>query len=111
MRLAFERLLDHLGAAFRPERDEHQTNILTACRLKELVQSHRMTFQQAMEKLDARRGRKVCEAMRGLVEEAQHEIEEQDGSSTILKKRQHRQRAIINKPYFSTKSIFMAYEA
>jgi hypothetical protein len=52
---AFERLLDHVGAAFRPERDEHQSNILTACRLKELVQSHRMTFQQAMEKLEAPR--------------------------------------------------------
>ena len=40
--------------------------------------------EQAMEKLDARRGRKVCEAMRGLVEEAQHEIEEQDGKGPIL---------------------------
>jgi len=34
--------------------------------------------EQAMEKLSVRPGRKVCEAMRGLVEEAQHEIEEQD---------------------------------
>src|SRR5271165_398141 len=40
--------------------------------------------EQAMEKLDARRSRKVCEAMRGLVEEAQHEIEEQDGKGPIL---------------------------
>ncbi len=40
--------------------------------------------EEAMEKLDARRGRKVCEAMRGLVEEAQHEIEEQDGKGPIL---------------------------
>src|SRR6202046_182123 len=40
--------------------------------------------EQAMEKLDARRGRKVCEAMRGLVEEAQHEIDEQDGKGPIL---------------------------
>jgi ferritin-like metal-binding protein YciE len=31
--------------------------------------------QQIMEKLEVRPGRKVCEAMRGLVEEAQHEIE------------------------------------
>jgi ferritin-like metal-binding protein YciE len=31
--------------------------------------------QQIMETLDVRPGRKVCEAMRGLVEEAQHEIE------------------------------------
>src|ERR1700733_14662266 len=34
--------------------------------------------EQAMEKLDVRPGRKVCEAMRGLVEEAQHEIEEHE---------------------------------
>jgi ferritin-like metal-binding protein YciE len=34
--------------------------------------------EQAMEKLEVRPGRKVCEAMRGLVEEAQHEIEEHD---------------------------------
>jgi ferritin-like metal-binding protein YciE len=32
--------------------------------------------EQAMEKMSVRPGRKVCEAMRGLVEEAQHEIEE-----------------------------------
>jgi ferritin-like metal-binding protein YciE len=31
--------------------------------------------EQALERLDARPGRKVCEAMRGLVEEAQHEAE------------------------------------
>src|SRR3954452_1231716 len=40
--------------------------------------------EQAMEKLEARPGRKVCEAMRGLVEEAQHEIGEQDGKGPIL---------------------------
>jgi len=40
--------------------------------------------EQAMEKLDVRRGRKVCEAMRGLVEEAQHEVDEQDGKGPIL---------------------------
>ena len=34
--------------------------------------------EQAMEKLGIRPGRKVCEAMRGLVEEAQHSIDEQD---------------------------------
>src|ERR1700709_1499132 len=37
-----------------------------------------------MGKLNTRPGRKVCEAMRGLVEEAQHEIEEQDGKGPIL---------------------------
>jgi ferritin-like metal-binding protein YciE len=35
-------------------------------------------LEQAMEKLGMRPGRKVCEAMRGLVEEAQHSIEEHD---------------------------------
>lgn len=39
---------------------------------------------EALEKLGGRPGRKVCEAMRGLVEEATHEIEEQDGKGPIL---------------------------
>ena len=34
--------------------------------------------EQIMESLKIRPGRKVCEAMRGLVEEAQHEIEEHE---------------------------------
>jgi len=40
--------------------------------------------EQAMEKLEVRRGRKVCEAMRGLVDEAQHEVDAQDGKGPIL---------------------------
>ena len=40
--------------------------------------------EEAMEKLQTRPGRKVCEAMRGLVEEAQHSIGEQDGKGPIL---------------------------
>jgi len=40
--------------------------------------------EEAMEKMGVRPGRKVCEAMRGLVEEAQHEIEEHDGEGAIL---------------------------
>ena len=40
--------------------------------------------EQALEKMQSRPGRKVCEAMRGLVEEAQHEIEDQDGKGPIL---------------------------
>jgi ferritin-like metal-binding protein YciE len=36
--------------------------------------------EQAMERLEVRPGRKVCEAMRGLVEEATHEIGEQDST-------------------------------
>jgi ferritin-like metal-binding protein YciE len=41
-------------------------------------------LEQAMEKMNVRPGRKVCEAMRGLVEEAQHEIEERDEKGPIL---------------------------
>jgi ferritin-like metal-binding protein YciE len=41
-------------------------------------------IEQVMEKLQVRPGRKICEAMRGLVEEAQHEIGEQDGKGPIL---------------------------
>ena len=40
--------------------------------------------EQAMEKMNVRPGRKVCEAMRGLVDEAQHEIEERDEKGPIL---------------------------
>jgi len=40
--------------------------------------------EQAMVKLSVRPSRKICEAMRGLVEEAQHEIEEQDAKGPIL---------------------------
>ena len=57
----------------------------TAPALKEGIQLHIEQTQvqierleQAMEKLEMRPGRKVCEAMRGLVEEAQSSIQEQD---------------------------------
>jgi ferritin-like metal-binding protein YciE len=40
--------------------------------------------EQVMDKLEVRRGRKVCEAMRGLIDEAQHEVDEQDGKGPIL---------------------------
>jgi len=59
--------------------------------LKEGIQLHIEQTQiqierveQVMEKLEVRPGRKICEAMRGLVEEAQHEIGEQDGKGPIL---------------------------
>ena len=42
------------------------------------TEEQRDRVEQALEKLGARPGRKVCEAMRGLVEEAQHEMEEQE---------------------------------
>jgi len=41
-------------------------------------------IEQAMEKMSVRPGRKVCEAMRGLVEEAQNQIEEQESKGPIL---------------------------
>jgi ferritin-like metal-binding protein YciE len=54
-------------------------------KLREGLEAHitqseeqRDRVEQALEKLSARPGRKVCEAMRGLVEEAQHEAEEFD---------------------------------
>jgi ferritin-like metal-binding protein YciE len=50
----------------------------------EQTQTHLERVEQAMEKLEIRPGRKVCEAMRGLIEEAQHEIGEQDGKGPIL---------------------------
>ena len=44
----------------------------------EQTQTQIERVEQAMERLEVRPGRKVCEAMRGLVEEAQHEIEEHE---------------------------------
>ena len=53
--------------------------------LKDLMQMHREQtehqverLEQALEKLGAKAGRKVCEGMRGLVDEAQYELEEHD---------------------------------
>jgi ferritin-like metal-binding protein YciE len=50
----------------------------------EQTQTQIERVEQAMEKLQTRPGRKVCEAMRGLVEEAQHSIGEQDGRGPIM---------------------------
>ncbi len=44
----------------------------------EQTQTHIERVESAMETLDVRPGRKVCEAMRGLVEEAQNQIGEHD---------------------------------
>jgi len=44
----------------------------------EQTQTQIERVEQAMERLEVRPGRKLCEAMRGLVEEAQHEIEEHE---------------------------------
>lgn len=58
-------------------RDGIQTHI-------EQTQAQIERVEQAMEKLSVRPGRKVCEAMRGLVEEAQHQIEEHGEKGPIL---------------------------
>jgi ferritin-like metal-binding protein YciE len=50
----------------------------------EQTQTQIERVEQVMEKLATRPGRKVCEAMRGLVEEAQHEIGEQEDKGPIL---------------------------
>lgn len=44
----------------------------------EQTQTQIERVEQALEKLGGRPGRKVCEAMRGLVEEAQHEVEDHE---------------------------------
>jgi ferritin-like metal-binding protein YciE len=50
----------------------------------EQTQAQIERVEQVLEMLEVRPGRKVCEAMRGLVEEAQHEIDEQAGKGAIL---------------------------
>ena len=54
-------------------------------KLKEGLQAHidqteqqRERIEQALEQIGARPGRKVCEAMRGLAEEATHEMDEHE---------------------------------
>ena len=58
---------------------------VTSQALKEAFQMHAEQtehqverLEQALEKLGARPGRKVCEGMRGLIEEAQSELEDHD---------------------------------
>jgi ferritin-like metal-binding protein YciE len=50
----------------------------------EQTQTHVERVEQALEKLNSRPGRKVCEAMRGLLEEAQHEMEEQEEKGPVM---------------------------
>jgi ferritin-like metal-binding protein YciE len=57
----------------------------TAQALKDALQMHvEQTegqverLEQALEKMGARPGRKVCEGMRGIIEEGQHELEDHD---------------------------------
>jgi ferritin-like metal-binding protein YciE len=85
-----EMMVDQLKDAFSAEKQAIQAmrKMLRKAsdpKLKQGIEAHieqseeqRERVQQALEKLGARPGRKVCEAMRGLVEEAQHEMEEYD---------------------------------
>ena len=56
--------------------------------MREGIQLHIDQTQVQIERIEredgVQPGRKVCEAMRGLVEEATHEIGEQDGKGPIL---------------------------
>src|SRR6202046_1346850 len=91
-----ELLCEELKDAYSAEKQalrcmQKALKMATAPALREGIQTHIDETQvqierveQAMEKLDIRPGRKVCEAMRGLVEEATNEIGEQDGKGPIL---------------------------
>ena len=90
--LLSEELKDAYSAEKQALRCMQKTlKMVSASALREGIQMHIEQTQvqierveQAMEKLEIRPGRKVCEAMRGLVEEATHEIGEQDGKGPIL---------------------------
>ena len=85
-----ELLTEELKDAFSAEKQalrcmQKALRSATAPALKDGIQLHIEQTQvqigrleQAMEKMEAKPGRKVCEAMRGLVEEAQSSIQEQD---------------------------------
>jgi len=91
-----ELLIEELKDAYSAEKQalrcmQKALKMASAPALREGIQLHIEQTQvqierveQAMEQLEARPGRKVCEAMRGLVEEAQHEIEQQDEKGPIL---------------------------
>lgn len=81
-------MIDQLKDAFSAEKQAIQgmrraMRKVSEPQLKQGIEAHiaqseeqRQRVEQALEKLGAKPGRKVCEAMRGLVEEAQHELEE-----------------------------------
>ena len=91
-----ELLVEGLKDAYSAEKQalrcmQKAVKMASAPALREGIQLHIEQTQvqierveQAMEQLEAKPGRKVCEAMRGLVEEAQHEIEQQDEKGPIL---------------------------
>ena len=83
-----EMLVQQLRDAFSAEKQAIQgmkraLRKITDPQLKEGTQAHieqseeqRQRIEQALEKLGSKPDRTVCEAMRGLVEEAQHEMED-----------------------------------
>lgn len=83
-----EMLIDQLKDAYSAEKQALQAmrraqRKATSEELRRGLEAHlaqseeqRDRVEQALETLGARAGRKVCEAMRGLVEEASHELEE-----------------------------------
>jgi ferritin-like metal-binding protein YciE len=91
-----ELLIEELKDAYSAEKQalrcmQKTLKMASASALRDGIQLHIEQTQvqierieQAMERLEIRPGRKVCEAMRGLVEEATHEIGEQDGKGPIL---------------------------
>jgi ferritin-like metal-binding protein YciE len=91
-----ELLIEQLKDAYSAEKQalrcmQKALKLASAPALRDGIQLHIEQTQvqierveEAMEKLDVKPGRKVCEAMRGLVEEATHEISEQDGKGPIL---------------------------
>ncbi len=85
-----EMLVEHLRDAHSAERQAIQgmkqnMRKVTDPKLREGIEAHveqsetqRERVEQALSSLGSKPGRKVCEAMRGLVEEAQHEQDEQE---------------------------------
>lgn len=85
-----EMLVEQLRDAYSAERQAIQgmkRNLrkVTDPKLREGMEAHveqseaqRERVEQALSALGSKPGRKVCEAMRGLVEEAQHEQDEQE---------------------------------
>ncbi|MFC3127638.1 ferritin-like domain-containing protein [Pseudoroseomonas globiformis] len=81
-------MIDQLKDAYSAEKQAIQAmrkmmRKASDAELKKGIEAHieqseeqRDRVEQALQKLGARPGRKVCEAMRGLVEEGQHEMEE-----------------------------------
>jgi ferritin-like metal-binding protein YciE len=85
-----EMLVSQLRDAFSAEKQAIQSmkktvRKISAPELKDGTQAHieqseeqRARVEQALQQLGSKPDRTVCEAMRGLVEEAQHEMEEQE---------------------------------